>query len=141
MEKDLAIKKALFWMKYEGIIKPEHAERARVYFNDLYGIAQENRIVDVQRRNERKVVAFRYGKKIDEYRSIRAAAAACGYGKRYRGGESLVLNVLSGRHPHTKEGYYFEYADRQGDDINTDTGLSDLPKEAVGAHNKESEEA
>jgi len=141
MEKDVAIKKALFWMKYEGIIKPERAERAKVLLNDLYGIAQENRIVDVQRRNERKVIAYRYGRKIDEYRSIRAAAAACGYGKRYRGGESLVLNVLSGRHPHTKEGYYFEYADRKRENINTATGLSDFPEEAVGADDNKGTEA
>ena len=98
-------------LKMAGLIGEDWVEHVKYHIYLACIAAQEIKIKEVQRHHERKIISYRNGKEHGEHRSIREAAKACGYGKRYRGGELLVLNVLSGRHPHTKEGFTFEYAD------------------------------
>ena len=61
-------------------------------------------------RHKKKIEQFNLtGQKIGEFDSIREAGKAVGYGKRYRGGDLIIGNVLSGRHHHTKEGHIWKY--------------------------------
>jgi hypothetical protein len=68
-------------------------------------------------RHKRKIEQFTLnGIKIGEFDSIREAAKVVGYGKRYRGGDLIIGNVLAERTKHTKEGHIWKYKKATPDD-------------------------
>jgi len=116
MEKDLIINRIVRDMKLFEIIDPVDAEQTKQFMNQLWAACREQTIKEAQAHHKTKIVQYSLqGKKLGEYDSIREAGKAVGYEHKYRGGELTILNVLSGRYKHTKEGHIWKYADNGKD--------------------------
>ncbi len=112
MDIERATNKVLRDLIMSGVINPDDSGKARIYLNALFVAGMEQGVKGIQAKRVRRVEQYNMrGEKIGEFLSIRDAARAAGYGKRYRGGELIVQNVLAGRHPHSKEGYIWKYAE------------------------------
>ena len=135
MDIDRIVNKTVRDLKMAGLIGEDWVEHVKYHIHLACIAAQEQKVIETQRNHERPVISYRHGKKYGEHRSIREAARECGYGDRYRKGESIVLNVLSGRHPHTKEGFYFEYADNGNNHFEKENSSEcgdELMEESIG---------
>ena len=112
MKQERVVKRILRDMKMSGLVSEENSAEVLILLNALWVACYEETIHKLQRRNTRKVNRVnREGVILARYDSITEAAKGVGFGMRYRGGCPIVLEVLSGRRKHTKEGYYFKYAD------------------------------
>lgn len=109
---EVAINRTIRDMKMRGLISEEYSGDVRFHLQLLCVAVYEQTRREFQTRHTEKIEQFTLdGKKIGEFDSIREAAQAAGYGKRYRGGDYIILNVLAGRHPHSKEGHVWKYAE------------------------------
>ena len=112
MDKDTCINKVLRDIRMDGIVDEIGAARLRPHMEILASAVYDIMRKDFASRNKRKIIHYNItGEKLGEYNSIREAAVAAGYKDRYRGGDYIIANVLAGRHPWSKEGYIWRYAD------------------------------
>lgn len=112
MDKQSCINKVLRDARMDGIIDEVGVARLRPHLDILASAIYDIVRKDLASRNKRKVIWYNLtGDKLGEFDSIREAAVAAGYKDRYRGGDYIIANVLAGRHPWSKEGYIWRYAD------------------------------
>jgi hypothetical protein len=105
VDRDRAIKKALFWMKQEDIINPNMQDRAEEYLREVYGAGCCSEIRNLLAHHKKKVEKVsKKGDVVVSYPSVREAA------RQEKVGDTGIYSAIE-RGSLTKQGYYWRYAD------------------------------
>jgi hypothetical protein len=105
MNQAKAVRKVMFWMKFENLIDPEHEARIKEYLTELTALAFWEGTRHYGNINSKAIVQYDLkGVKINEYENQLIAAKAVGYSDR------AILRSLKSKKK-TRAGHIWKYAD------------------------------
>lgn len=129
MDQERAVNKILRDMKLSGIATEGNEGLTRFFLNIAWVTGFEYFRRTELNHNKREIVQYnKDGVEIGRYDSIEGAA------RQLKIGRGTIDDILYGKTKGRRNtGEYFRYANGCGENINTDTGLSGVTEEAVGA--------
>ena len=118
MDQGRTVNKVLRDMKAFEIIPEDKAGEARIFLNQIWVAAWEQRTKELSAHHNKKVIQYnRRDQEIARFNTIAEAARA------NKCSRDVVDDSVTGRIKISRKGYYFRYADdEKGDNRDTNTG-------------------